>query len=157
MYQSNAQKAENRRVPFRNRLNPDQTIEALSRAHGQLSLAGDLLGVSRQAVKNMVDRHPRVARALQESRERIVDVATITMLELLKAKDYRAAAFVLSSRIGRERGFNPPASEPVNGEPRQITEVIWRIIDTTTLKAPVDAATVIEHEAIADNRTEADL
>ena len=72
-------------MPFRNRLTPDETIEALLKCHGQLSLAGDLLGVSRQAVQNMADRHPRVARAVKEARERMVDEATIIMRQLVAA------------------------------------------------------------------------
>ena len=64
---------------------------------------------------------------------------------------------LLNSKPGRARGFNPPAGDAVNlgDAPRQVTEVIWRIIGQPT--EPVkDAGPLIEHRAVEDERPDED-
>jgi hypothetical protein len=147
-----------RRIPVRNRVLPGEAIAAIQKHHGLLSMAARSLGCSTASMLNMVSRNPRVARAVKDAHYELTDVAVARMHELVQARDFRACAFWLSSKMGRERGFAPPASEPVNGDqPRQITEVVWRIIGPATANSSGDVAKVIEHEAIADSRTAADL
>ena len=86
----------------------------------------------------------------------MTDIAVAQMHQLVRARDFRACAYWLSSRMGRERGFNPPMSEPVNGDQPRVTGFILKFVTPESLKAE-RAGKVIEHEALEDTRTEADL
>ena len=94
-----------RRIPFRNRITPDEAIAAIKAHAGQLSLAGDALGCSRGSMEQMVRRYPRVAKAMRDAEARMTDIAVAQMHQLVRARDFRATAYWFSnSRIARERG-----------------------------------------------------
>jgi hypothetical protein len=94
---------------------PDECIAAVRAHAGQLSLAGEALGVSRGSVEQMVRRYPRVAKAARDAEARMTDIAVVQMHKLVLKGNYQACTFWLSSRIGRERGFAPPASDVGSG------------------------------------------
>jgi hypothetical protein len=106
-------------------------IEALREHHGLLTLAADALGCSRQTVYNYVERHPLVAEALIEERERFVDLAEQGLYEHLQERSPWAIGLVLRT-LGRSRGYQDrpaTADTPDTGEAQE-----WQAIQVTLLK-----------------------
>ena len=57
------------------KLNNKDIIDALRKTNGNLTLTGQLLGCTREAVRLRVNRFPEIKQVLDESRESVIDVA----------------------------------------------------------------------------------
>jgi hypothetical protein len=144
----------NRSIPFRNRIRPDEVIEAIQKHHGLMTYAAQSLGCSLHSVANMAARNPRVARAVRDAREKLTDVAVAKLHEKVRAGDIRAITFWLSSTMGRARGFNPPVSDTGSGgtdQPRVTNNFVIEFVTREQIAAEREAK-VIEHEAIEEGR-----
>lgn len=79
-------------------------IKAIRDHHGIVSVVADALGVDRSAVYKMRDRHPTVATALEEARERMTDKVESKLLERIENGDTTAIIFYLKTQA-KQRGY----------------------------------------------------
>ncbi len=82
----------------------EEVIEAIRNNHGLLAAAARELGVTRQTVYNYVKRYPTIARAVEESRETILDMAEGQLYKAVKNGSVPAMMFLLKT-VGRNRGY----------------------------------------------------
>jgi hypothetical protein len=156
---------QNRRIAFRNRITPQEAIDALVKNAGQLSLAGESLGVSRGSMHQMMKRYPSVAKAARDAEARMTDIAVVQMHKLVLEKDFRACAHWLNTNPdARARGWGAQgATVNIDAAPRHTTlmlEVLpptGRTFDHATgqiieLKA-IEANAVAEDELVVDDVT----
>lgn len=78
--------------------------QAVRDAHGLVTQAAKRLGVSRKSVHNAAKKHPSVKQALDESRERTVDLAESKLIEQIKAGHMTAIIFFLKTQA-KHRGY----------------------------------------------------
>ena len=78
--------------------------EAITKSHGLIAFAARRLGVSRQAVYNMVNRHPEINEAMIDAREELLDLATSNVYAAVARGDLKMSCWILE-RLGKHRGF----------------------------------------------------
>jgi predicted transcriptional regulator len=78
--------------------------DALAATCGLVSQAAELLGVSRRAVYNMAAKHADVRQALDDARERTLDLAESKLHKLIEDENITAIIFYLKT-IGKGRGY----------------------------------------------------
>ena len=83
---------------------PEEYVKALHDAQGLVTVAAAKLGVSRQAVYLMADRHLMVREAIEDARERILDVAEGRLYKRIVNDDMTAIMFLLKT-LGKKRGY----------------------------------------------------
>lgn len=86
------------------RLKATDYAQAITEAQGLISVAARRLGVSRSAVYNAINRHKRVAEALQDARERTTDLAEGKLYGKINDGDITAIIFYLKTQ-GKSRGY----------------------------------------------------
>jgi len=91
-----------------------EVIEALRKARGIKAVAAKLLGCDRHTVDNYITRHPTVARAYEEQRQTIVDIAEGQLVKKLDAGEWPAVRYTLST-LGRDRGYVERVEQQVTG------------------------------------------
>jgi len=82
----------------------EQVIEAIRKSHGLLATAARDLGVTRQTVYNYVKRYRRVAHAVDEARDSILDMAEGQLFSAVQKGSIPAMMFLLKT-VGRTRGY----------------------------------------------------
>lgn len=83
---------------------PEQVIVAIQKSNGLITHAARKLKVTRQTVKNYVDKYPEVKAALDEMRDVLIDEAESALVSAVKRKEAWAISLVLKT-IGKERGY----------------------------------------------------
>ena len=78
--------------------------QAIIDAEGLVSNAAQRLGVNRGAVYAAVKKHPNVQQALEDARERTVDMAESKLYSKIRDGDMTAIIFFLKT-IGKYRGY----------------------------------------------------
>lgn len=78
--------------------------EALTKSHGLVAFAARRLGVSRQAVYNMINRHPEVNEAMIDAREELLDLAETKVFAAVAQGNLKICCWVLE-RLGKHRGY----------------------------------------------------
>jgi len=86
------------------RYTAEQVIEALRGTMGIKSAAARRLGCHWTTVDRYIKRYPTVARAYEEERQSIVDLAEVKLVERLKDGDGTMIRFVLAT-LGKDRGY----------------------------------------------------
>ena len=81
-----------------------QVIEALQTARGIKTDAAKILRCTRHTVENYIKRYPTVARAYQEQRATLVDLAEGKLIGKVDADEWPAIKFVLVT-LGKARGY----------------------------------------------------
>ena len=76
--------------------------KAITKSHGLV--AARRLGVSRQAVYNMVNRHPEVNEAMVDAREELLDMAEANLFAAIAKGNLKISCWVLE-RLGKHRGY----------------------------------------------------
>src|SRR4051794_17592145 len=79
------------------RLSLPAVTRALINARGVMSTAASALGVSRSALSAYVSKTAEAAKAYQEARQGLCDMAENRLVEAVEAGDWRATLFVLST------------------------------------------------------------
>lgn len=79
-------------------------IEALTRSKGLLTVAADMLGVTKQAVSLMIEKHPEVKKARDDAAERVIDFAENRLYDQIADGNTVATIFFLKTK-GRQRGY----------------------------------------------------
>ena len=88
----------------KNKFSTETVIKALKKARGIKAVAAKILGCDRHTVDNYIKRHPTVAKAYQEQRETLIDVAEGKLITKLDADESWAIKFVLTT-LGKKRGY----------------------------------------------------
>jgi hypothetical protein len=83
----------------------EQVIKALEQTHGAVSLAAERLGCSQQTVRNYRDRHPSVAKVIDDQRDRMVDIAELKLLEAVQVRGEAWAIALVLKTLGKNRGY----------------------------------------------------
>ena len=78
--------------------------EAITKSHGLVAIAARRLGVSRQAVYNMVNRHPEVNEAMTDAREELLDMAEANLFAAIAKGNLKISCWVLE-RLGKHWGY----------------------------------------------------
>lgn len=79
-------------------------VEALYQAGGVQSHAAKLLGMSKEAIWNRVNRSPRLQEAVREAKEITLDLAETELMKKIKAGHIAAIIFYLKCQ-GKDRGY----------------------------------------------------
>jgi hypothetical protein len=126
----------------------DHVCETLIATNGLVAPAAKILGMDSSNLYKYIKHHARAQAAQRIASNAIDDLAESRLFKKIDQGDLKAIMF----RLSRRRGYAlPSGSAPLDGDqPRQITEVVWRIINPAVTQSPGDAATVIEHQAIED-------
>lgn len=82
----------------------EEYIEALTRAKGLTTVAGDILGVIPEAVSRMIAKYPEVRAARDRAAERVLDFAENKLFDQINDGNTAATIFFLKTR-GRQRGY----------------------------------------------------
>lgn len=90
-----------------------QMIDALTEAHGLLSLAARIIGCDRGTVRNYINRYPTVKRARDDAKDRVLDMAENNLYQKVAEGDITAIKYFLST-VGRERGYVTRSEQDVN-------------------------------------------
>lgn len=83
---------------------PSDYAQAITEAQGLISVAARRLGVSRSSVYNAINRHPTVAEAAEDARERTTDLAEGKLYSKINEGDITAIIFYLKTQ-GKARGY----------------------------------------------------
>lgn len=86
------------------RLKPADYAQAITEAQGLISVAARRLGVNRSTIYSAINRHPTVAEALQDARERTTDLAEGKLYGKINDGDITAIIFYLKTQ-GKSRGY----------------------------------------------------
>lgn len=86
------------------RLKPADYVNAITEAQGLISVAARRLGTSRSAVYAAINRHPTVAEAAEDARERTTDLAEGKLYGKINDGDITAIIFYLKTQ-GKARGY----------------------------------------------------
>ena len=79
-------------------------IKAVKESHGLLTLAAKRAGISYCTATRYVNEFPTVAKAVQEAREGMLDVAESKLYEAIDNKEAWAICFYLKTQ-GKQRGY----------------------------------------------------
>lgn len=82
----------------------EEYIEALEKAKGLTTVAGDILGVVPEAVSRMIAKHPEVRAARDRAAERVLDFAENRLYDQIADGNTAATIFFLKTK-GRNRGY----------------------------------------------------
>lgn len=96
------------------KLNNKDIIDALRKTNGNLTLAGQLLGCTREAIRIRVNRFPEIKQVLDESRESVIDVAESALQRAVLNGEGWAIAFTLKT-IGKRRGYVEKTEQEITG------------------------------------------
>ena len=96
------------------KLNNKDIIDALRKTNGNLTLTGQLLGCSREAIRLRVNRFPEIREVLDESRESVIDVAEGALQRAVLNGEGWAIAFTLKT-IGKRRGYVEKTEQEISG------------------------------------------
>jgi hypothetical protein len=120
----------------------EQVVQAVKDAHGMVSKTADILRCTPATVHNYIKRHPKVAAAVEEARERMLDTAELVLFDNVRDGEAWAVCFYLKTQ-GKRRGYTErqenihtgPGGGPIH----------------TVQEAGVDAATIVEMARILDD------
>src|SRR5262245_47618577 len=89
----------------------DQTVQALKASAGVIQHAANALKVSRHSLENRIVNDPRLAKALEDIKEKPLDIAEGNVMRALEAGDGRTTRWYLD-RKGRSRGYGVDIKMP---------------------------------------------
>lgn len=81
-----------------------QAADAIWKAHGNVTKAAKLLGVSRTALSGRIGRHQTLKKAKREASDSLLDLAEDALWSLVADKNLGAVCFALKCQ-GKERGW----------------------------------------------------
>jgi transposase-like protein len=96
---------------------PEEVIAAIVEARGSVTDAAEILGVKRQTVYNYKDRHPEIAKALEDARGEYVS----TCQELARDNHLTQLYGGHSAATAYELAKLEPKPDSVNIDPNKLT------------------------------------
>jgi len=86
------------------RFNAEQIIASLVAAKGMITIAASRLNCSPDAIYSYVKRYPTVAAALKHEREKVTDMAELSLYKKIQEGEAWAICFYLKTQ-GKDRGY----------------------------------------------------
>lgn len=83
---------------------PEQIIKALADTRGLVSLAARHLGCSPTTIRSYAKKYKSVAEALKEEREKMTDIAELSLYNKIQEGEGWAVCFYLKTQ-GKSRGY----------------------------------------------------
>jgi len=96
-------------------LSAKKVARAIRDANGLLSFAAQSLGCSRQTVYEHIRKYACCAEAVEEARNKFVDVAESKMMKAVQSEQPWAVALICKT-LGRKRGYVERTEHEVAGE-----------------------------------------
>ena len=90
-------------------------IAALKRSHGNMKMAAEMIGCSREAIRLRAEKSKTIQTVIHEERAAIIDVAESALYNRVLDGDMRAIEFTLRT-IGKERGYVEKRQEEITGK-----------------------------------------
>ena len=87
---------------------PEEIAEALQESGGIVTAAAARLRCSRQTIYSYIKRYKQVAAAVEDGREKTLDIAEGALLRLIRDGNVAATIFFLKTQ-GRGRGYSETA------------------------------------------------
>lgn len=81
-----------------------QYLEAIKKSNGLYSTVGEILQINPNTARQRIANNPELKEAFFETSENIKDVAELQLFTLIKAGDFQAIKFYLSTKA-RDRGY----------------------------------------------------
>lgn len=82
----------------------EQVVAALRKSKGMKGPAAEALGCSYNTVTNYQKRHPTVAEAIREERQKLTDIAELSLVRAIQKGEGWAVVFYLRTQAG-DRGY----------------------------------------------------
>ena len=89
--------------------------EALRKSHGNLKLAAQMVGCSREAIRIRSEKVKELQDIINEEREAVIDVAESALYTKTLEGDMRAIEFTLRT-IGKHRGYVEKTQNEITGK-----------------------------------------
>lgn len=105
---------------MRRKVSRKRLVEALTKHRGNMAAAGRDLGVTRQAVRDHVEKDPELRALVDEMNETRVDRAEQKLDEAVEAGEPWAIPFMLRT-LGRKRGYGDSMDVTSGGQPIRFT------------------------------------
>ena len=83
----------------------EQIEETLYKCLGNVSSAAKMLGLSRQWLKQRIDRSNKLSSVLNESRDTIIDIAELKLIKAVESGEPWAISLILKT-LGKVRGYS---------------------------------------------------
>ncbi|SRR6266498_1184626 len=115
-----------------------QVVSAIHDTKGALCLAAQRLGCARSTIYDFVRRYPAVAQAVDDEREKLIDIAELRLRKAVNDGKPWAIALVLKT-LGKSRGYveKSPATMPYpEGTQSDSSEALeWQHLQSMLLAA----------------------
>jgi hypothetical protein len=82
----------------------NEYVQAINEASGLITVAARRLGCSRQAIYDAAKKYNSVAEAIQDNREKIIDLAEGKLYAKINEGDITSIIFLLKT-LGKKRGY----------------------------------------------------
>jgi len=89
----------------RDHFSVDEFLKVIKKSNGNKSYIAREMKCSRQNVNNYLEKHPELAEAFNDAREKIVDTAEEMLYAGIQSGDQRLIIFTLETQ-GRDRGWS---------------------------------------------------
>ena len=109
-------------------------IKALLKNYGVMTAAAEELGMDRSQIWRRAKNNPKIAQAVEDGRDRIVDLAETQLTKNMKSGDSRLIKYTLSSARGKKRGYGETKDVNLN----QTGEITINIIGVEPEKKEKD-------------------
>lgn len=86
------------------KINKKKFLNALKDSGGVITSIANRLEVTRKAVYEYIERNPELRKFVEDEKEKILDMAEISLFSQVKDKDFGATKYILSTR-GKSRGY----------------------------------------------------
>lgn len=90
--------------PHGDKLDLDKVTSLIHSTHGNLSEVARIMGVNRSTIYEWIKREPSIAEAVDEARERAIDIAEASLTKQIAEGNTAATIFMLKTR-GKSRGY----------------------------------------------------
>jgi hypothetical protein len=127
----------------------DRVCETLIATHGLVAPAAKILDMDPGNLHRYVKHHARAQAAQRIASNAVDDLAESRLFRAIDQGDLKAVIFRLSTK-GKHRGYTP-SSGAEGDQPRQIAEIVIRVIDAVEGR-PVGP--VIEHRPLETSGAE---
>lgn len=104
--------------PHSPRVPDEKVIEALQKAGGIIAGAARMLGYTRHALWERIQKSPTLKAAHEESRETNLDIAETQLLKKVQSGDMTGIIFFLKCQ-GKKRGYIEKADLTINVETKK--------------------------------------
>jgi len=96
------------------KISDEEIEEKLYKCLGNISMTARTVDMSRQWLKERIDRSPRLTFVLKDAREAIIDIAEIKLVSAIESGEPWAVAMVLKT-IGKSRGYSEKIEQEITG------------------------------------------